>query len=138
MAVAVPLIDTTLAIARRFLSGQPIFKADRSHIHHRLLAHGFAHRNAVLLLYVAAGAAGSLALCLLWVRDYWQHVILAVFAAAVILGVRQLDYPEFHVLRRLAILRRATPRRPTYSRVSKHPPDSRYGAESARAVRYTF
>jgi len=36
--LAVPLTDTTIAILRRFLRAQPIFSADRSHIHHRLLA----------------------------------------------------------------------------------------------------
>src|SRR5450755_1106387 len=58
MALAVPLLDTTLSIARRYLRRQPIFKADRSHIHHRLLARGLSHRQTVLVLYVAGGIAG--------------------------------------------------------------------------------
>ena len=48
IALSVPLIDTSLAITRRFLRGQPIFLPDRSHIHHRLLALGLTHRGAVL------------------------------------------------------------------------------------------
>jgi UDP-GlcNAc:undecaprenyl-phosphate GlcNAc-1-phosphate transferase len=116
MAVAVPLIDTTLAIARRSLSGQPIFKADRSHIHHRLLARGLSHRSTVLLLYVAAGIAGSLSLCLIWARDQWEAVVFAAFSCAVILGVRQLDYAEFHSLPKILLfggLPRATTGHPT-------------------------
>jgi UDP-GlcNAc:undecaprenyl-phosphate GlcNAc-1-phosphate transferase len=98
MALAVPLIDTTLAIARRFLRGQPIFTADRSHIHHRLLARGLSHRRTVLLLYVAAGIAGLLSLCLIWAHDHWDILVLATFSCAVMFGIRQLGYAEFEAL----------------------------------------
>ena len=47
IALAIPLLDTSIAIARRFLRRKPIFGADRSHIHHRLLARGFTPRRAV-------------------------------------------------------------------------------------------
>ena len=50
LALAIPLLDTTLAIARRFLRHQPIFGADRGHIHHRLLARGFTPRRVALYL----------------------------------------------------------------------------------------
>lgn len=53
-----PLVDTLFAILRRALKLQPIFKADKAHLHHRLLKHGLTHRQAVLILY-----ALSLALC---------------------------------------------------------------------------
>ena len=36
----VPLLDTALAIARRWLSGRTIMAADRGHVHHRLLDRG--------------------------------------------------------------------------------------------------
>src|SRR6201999_2943513 len=36
MAMAIPLLDTGLAIVRRFLRNRPIFEGDRGHIHHRL------------------------------------------------------------------------------------------------------
>src|ERR1019366_4471351 len=37
MVLAVPLLDVCLAVLRRFISGKPIFLADRAHIHHKLL-----------------------------------------------------------------------------------------------------
>ena len=37
MALSLPLIDVLLCIIRRWLRNQPIFSADRGHIHHRLL-----------------------------------------------------------------------------------------------------
>lgn len=101
MVLAVPILDVTLAVTRRFLRHQPIFKADRSHIHHRLLARGFSHRNTVLLLYVAAATAGSLALGLHWLHDLWQPVMLAAFLIAAVFGIQQLGYVEFDALRQV-------------------------------------
>jgi len=132
MAVAVPLVDTTVAITRRFLTGQPIFKADRSHIHHRLLARGLSHLRAVLLLYVAAAMAGSLSLCLIWARDRWQGVVLAAFACAVVLGVRQLDYAEFHLLRGVAFF--AGSRTPLTARLAPQRPEERLEATNTAGV----
>jgi UDP-GlcNAc:undecaprenyl-phosphate GlcNAc-1-phosphate transferase len=52
LALAVPLLDTTLSILRRLRSGKGVMQADRLHMHHRLLReyHG-DHRPAVLSLY---------------------------------------------------------------------------------------
>ena len=38
--LALPIIDTSLAIIRRGLKGLPLFRPDKRHIHHRLLAAG--------------------------------------------------------------------------------------------------
>lgn len=51
VALGLPIIDTLLAMARRVLERRSIFTADRSHIHHQLLAMGLTHRRAVLTLY---------------------------------------------------------------------------------------
>src|SRR5215469_8726482 len=51
MAMAIPLMDVALSIVRRFLRNQPIFGADRGHIHHRLLEKGLTPRRAALFLY---------------------------------------------------------------------------------------
>lgn len=50
--LAVPIADTIYAIIRRTLNKQPISMADNNHIHHRLLAIGFSHKQAVKLLYL--------------------------------------------------------------------------------------
>jgi hypothetical protein len=85
------------------LSNQPIFKPDRSHIHHRLLARGFSHRATVLLLYAAAATSGALALSLTLVRGHWEITIVAIFGACVVMGVRELGYIEFDALRAVLI-----------------------------------
>lgn len=72
LLLGLPLSDLLLAAARRFLrpfrqQHQPwgfvrlcrlglhtMLQPDRHHIHHRLLAHGFTHHRAVLVLYTLA------------------------------------------------------------------------------------
>lgn len=103
VALSVPLLDTTLAIARRFLRAQPIFKPDRAHIHHRLLARGLTHRRTVLVLYLAAGIAGIFSLGFIWARNHWEAVILVGFACAAVYGVRELSYAEFDAARRVLL-----------------------------------
>jgi len=49
--LALPLLDTTLAILRRGMQGLPIFRPDRQHIHHRLLETGISQRKMVLGVY---------------------------------------------------------------------------------------
>jgi UDP-GlcNAc:undecaprenyl-phosphate GlcNAc-1-phosphate transferase len=101
MSLAVPLLDTAIAIVRRFLRRQPIFTADRSHIHHRLLALGFSHRGVVVLLYGAAGCASVLSLLMSRYHDRLGGIILVLFAAAAILGIERLGYAEFSVARHI-------------------------------------
>lgn len=103
IALAVPLLDTILAILRRALRRQPIFGADRSHIHHRLLARGLTPRRVVLLLYVAAGLASAFSLLLGRARGQWDGVIILVFAVGALAGVEHLGYEEFKTARELVM-----------------------------------
>ncbi|MCP5040329.1 MAG: undecaprenyl/decaprenyl-phosphate alpha-N-acetylglucosaminyl 1-phosphate transferase [bacterium] len=52
MALAVPLLDTALSIARRLRSGAGIFSADSMHMHHQLLRAEGSHTRAVVFLYL--------------------------------------------------------------------------------------
>ncbi|MDX9873155.1 MAG: MraY family glycosyltransferase [Clostridia bacterium] len=49
--LGIPIIDTMLAIFRRFNNGRPIFSPDKEHLHHRLLALGLTHQKTVLIIY---------------------------------------------------------------------------------------
>lgn len=49
--LALPIGDTVYAIIRRKMNKQPISMADNKHIHHRLMALGFTHKQSVKLLY---------------------------------------------------------------------------------------
>ncbi|WP_288624195.1 glycosyltransferase family 4 protein [uncultured Streptococcus sp.] len=62
--LGVPILDTTVAIIRRKLSGRPATEADKMHLHHRLLTMGFTHRGAVLVVYGIATLFSLIALLL--------------------------------------------------------------------------
>jgi UDP-GlcNAc:undecaprenyl-phosphate/decaprenyl-phosphate GlcNAc-1-phosphate transferase len=60
LVLALPFLDTFLAVGRRMRSGAGIMTADKQHLHHRLLEIGHSHRRAVLILYAwSALLAGS-------------------------------------------------------------------------------
>ncbi|MCU7556301.1 MraY family glycosyltransferase [Macrococcus capreoli] len=52
--LAVPFIDMGFAMIRRYRQGKPIMQADKSHLHHKLLALGYTHAQTVLLIYSIA------------------------------------------------------------------------------------
>ena len=62
--VFIPVLDFLLAVIRRTKEGRHPFSADKQHLHHRMLAIGHTHRQAVLIFYywafVLAGGAVSL------------------------------------------------------------------------------
>lgn len=62
--LAVPIIDTFVAIIRRKLSGQKIYEADKMHLHHRLLSFGLSHRTTVLVIYAISFAFAMVSIIL--------------------------------------------------------------------------
>jgi UDP-GlcNAc:undecaprenyl-phosphate GlcNAc-1-phosphate transferase len=62
LVLAVPLFDTVLSPVRRYLNGKPAFKADRDHLHHRLLALGLSVPRVVLLTYAVTALCGAVAI----------------------------------------------------------------------------
>ena len=66
LALCVPIADLCLSIVRRRLKKQPIFSADRGHMHHRLLDRGLSVRRVAVILYAVTIAGGLLGLLLSW------------------------------------------------------------------------
>jgi UDP-GlcNAc:undecaprenyl-phosphate/decaprenyl-phosphate GlcNAc-1-phosphate transferase len=101
LALGLPIFDTLLTMARRFLERRSVFSPDRGHIHHRLLDLGLTHRRAVVLLYgvcvVFAASAIAVSLGRIW------HTGIALLSVSVVgVGlVRFAGYFEYlHLLRR--------------------------------------
>jgi UDP-GlcNAc:undecaprenyl-phosphate GlcNAc-1-phosphate transferase len=96
MALSLPLLDVGLAITRRLLRKQPIFTADRGHIHHRLLDRGMSPKKAVVLLY---GICSIVALFSLFEsvvhNNAVSSVIVLLFCAVAWIGIQYLEYAEF-------------------------------------------
>ncbi len=101
IALAIPLLDTALAVARRFLRRQPVFGADRGHIHHRLLARGFTPRRVAYVFYASAGIIAGLSLLLSSATSHVAGVALVAFCALVWAAVQYLGYEEFDAARHM-------------------------------------
>lgn len=52
LALGVPIFDNIYVIIKRYLNGKPVYKADRSQIHYRLLSWGLSPKQAVLFIYL--------------------------------------------------------------------------------------
>ena len=102
VSFGLPILETTLSILRRFISGRPVFTADREHIHHKLLQRGLSHRQVVIVLYAVSALFAMLSLFLLWPTGSTFGLVLAVIGTGIWLGVQHLGYLEFGELRRVA------------------------------------
>jgi len=102
MAMSIPLIDVLLCIVRRWLRHQPIFSADRGHIHHKLLDRGLTTRQTVLLLYGLCGVGAMFSIAQSFVNNLGlAAVVVAAFVTVTWMGVHYLSYAEFMLAGRL-------------------------------------
>ncbi len=101
IAFGIPLLDTTIAIVRRYLRHEPIFAPDRGHIHHRLRDLGLSSRSVAIFLYVACAACASLSMLLAAPGRSTVLPVFVVAGAVLILGVQRLNVPELHELSKL-------------------------------------
>src|SRR5579863_407567 len=114
VSLGLPVLDTLIAVSRRFLRRQPIFAADRGHIHHRLLGRGYSPRAVVLALY---GVCALLALAGMLLVNNGGHVValvLVTIGIGVGFMVQRLRIYEFEEVGRL--LRRGVRQRHTIER----------------------
>ena len=102
VSFGLPILETTLSLVRRFISGRPVFTADREHIHHKLLQRGLSHRQVVTVLYAVSALFALLSLFLLWPTGSTLGLVLAVLGTGIWMGVQHLGYLEFGELRRVA------------------------------------
>jgi UDP-GlcNAc:undecaprenyl-phosphate/decaprenyl-phosphate GlcNAc-1-phosphate transferase len=88
LLLGIPIIDTLMVMTERMLAGRSPFTADRRHIHHRLLALGFQHWEAVSILYLLQGGL----LIAAWFMRYDSDLIVALsfvaFSALIIVPLR--------------------------------------------------
>lgn len=98
LLLAIPFVDSALAVVRRTVRRQPISVGDKEHLHHLLLAFGHSHRRAVLVLYVWSCLVALLAVgpaYLPWATLLpWQVLGTVVGIVLTLLGTRQRQTTE--------------------------------------------
>lgn len=90
LALGLPILDTFLAIARRYKSGRPLLQADRQHLHHQLLDRGLNQRQTVFFLYSVSGVFGMGAIALTDLSGPFSFFTLAVGAIALLFSLRRI------------------------------------------------
>jgi UDP-GlcNAc:undecaprenyl-phosphate/decaprenyl-phosphate GlcNAc-1-phosphate transferase len=55
LLLALPILDTLSVMVQRIGEGRSPFSPDKNHIHHKLLAMGFDHHEAVMVIYTVQG-----------------------------------------------------------------------------------
>ena len=88
LALALPICDVAFAIIRRGVKGLPLFRPDRGHIHHRLLASGLSRTNSVLLLYAISLLALIAAFLAFTSQGRFLPIFLGVIFVLILLMVR--------------------------------------------------
>src|ERR1035438_2736039 len=90
--LALPIIDTALAILRRGLSGLPIFRPDRSHLHHHLLDSGLSRRKMVLYFYAVTLIFLAMGFAAFWSRGHLIPVLLGLATLLLLLCAGKLNF----------------------------------------------
>ncbi len=112
--LAVPFLDTTFVVLKRVKYGQPIYRSDSEHFHHRMARIGFSSRRTIAYLYAWTLMLAGLALALRFVpySDHkghlhtgWTLVMVAIGLVVVAASVYLVYVLEILKFRRLDAIR---------------------------------
>ena len=85
VVLAVPILDTSFVVVRRLKYRQPIYVADRQHLHHRFVKIGFSQRRAAVYIWAWSGTLAAAALGERFLRPHahgdwrpWRTAVSAV------------------------------------------------------------
>jgi UDP-GlcNAc:undecaprenyl-phosphate GlcNAc-1-phosphate transferase len=95
IAFGIPIYDTFVAIVRRIVMKQHVFRADRQHIHYRLLNLGITHRHVVLLLYFMGIYFGIIAYLFVLIPVEFGFILLVLIAMGVFAGEKAIGFIEY-------------------------------------------
>lgn len=103
IALGLPILDTAMAIIRRGFSGKHLFQSDKEHLHHRLLAVGLSHRQAVLLIYLMCIYLSLTAFILSKIPQSYTLILLLVLAIGFFIGLEVLKFIEEKVKENISL-----------------------------------
>ena len=86
----IPIFDTLFAILRRYINNQPIFSADKEHLHHRLLAIGLSHRQTVLAIYGVSCLLGGSAVMMTFMTSEQAFAVFIGITLLVLIGANRV------------------------------------------------
>jgi UDP-GlcNAc:undecaprenyl-phosphate GlcNAc-1-phosphate transferase len=75
---ALPILDTSLAFARRWIAHRPLFSADAQHFHHQLVQRGYSVRQTVMIEYGLSLVFALLGIAIVYVRTRYAVALYLV------------------------------------------------------------
>jgi UDP-GlcNAc:undecaprenyl-phosphate GlcNAc-1-phosphate transferase len=87
---ALPVLDTSLAFARRWVNRRPFFSADRHHFHHQLLARGYSVRKTVVISYLLAVVFCILGASIAYMRARYAMAFYMVIFGSIIVAAYKM------------------------------------------------
>ncbi len=82
LLLGLPVMDTLTVMTERIIAGGSPFKPDKRHLHHKLMALGLHHSEAVFIIYLLQAAMIVLAVSLRYHSDWVLLAIYLLFWAA--------------------------------------------------------
>ena len=110
MVLAVPILDTGFVVAKRVKYGQPFYRADREHFHHRMARIGFSQRRTIAYLYSWTLVLALVALALRFIpysdnhgnfNAGWTALMAALLIGAAAASIYVIDVLEILKLRQI-------------------------------------
>jgi UDP-GlcNAc:undecaprenyl-phosphate/decaprenyl-phosphate GlcNAc-1-phosphate transferase len=84
LLLALPILDTLSVMTQRISEGRSPFSADKNHIHHKLLALGFDHHEAVMVIYAVQASLFVLAYAMRFESDLSILAVVTAFFVLII------------------------------------------------------
>lgn len=87
---ALPILDTALAFARRWVNGRPVFSADKQHFHHQLMARGYSVKKTVMISYGLALMFALLGMAMVMIRTRYAVALYMVIFGSLIVAAYKM------------------------------------------------
>ena len=78
-----PILDTAVALARRWLNKRPLFVSDRGHIYDQMIDRGFSLKKTVVVCYILAGVYAFIGVAM---SQFKTRYAVLVYIAVVIIS----------------------------------------------------
>ena len=97
--IGFPIIDTLSVMFHRILEGRSPFKADKNHLHHKIMKLGLYHSESVVLIYIIHAVFVCYAFIFKYKSDRFLFISFIMFTAGIILFIFFAEEKEWRIKR---------------------------------------
>jgi UDP-GlcNAc:undecaprenyl-phosphate GlcNAc-1-phosphate transferase len=103
--LTIPIMDSSVALLRRQLTGRSIYATDRGHLHHCLMQALESHHAVLLVAGMACAASGIGAVLSVFQKNDITAIICSTLVVAALVSLRLFGHVEFALLRSKVAMR---------------------------------